>query len=318
MLWLTSTGRHMHRDRSTGATSLALLYAIGGALCAVTTLTPGIWRMPATLAWSLAAAGAVAAVALHLLRERVGPRTVHVAVAVLSAFVGLLTWRSTSAVAFVVLGPAVVALGLFTTHFLSRRAARTHLALAVALSTAGAAAAEPSGVVVPWLVMAAVLALLIEVQAWNTRELRRAAGTDPLTGLANRRTWETEANRSLAHALRTGEPLTVALLDLDDFKRINDEQGHNAGDALLRTLAGRWTAELRGADSLGRYGGDEFVLNLPDTDAARAEDLLARLRSGHPAPWSAGTATARPGDTLTDLLERADAELYRAKRARRG
>lgn len=308
----------MHGDRSTGATLLALLYAIGGALCAVTALTPGIWRMPATLAWSLAAGGAVAAVALHLRRERLGPRTVHVAVVVLSAFVGLLTWRSTSAVALVVLGPAVVALGLFTTHFLSRRAARAHLALAVALSTAGAAAAEPSGVVVPWLVMAAALALLIEVQAWNTRELRRAAGTDPLTGLANRRTWETEANRSLAHALRTGEPLTVAVLDLDDFKRVNDEKGHRAGDALLRDLAARWTAELRGADSLGRYGGDEFVLNLPDTDAARAEDLLARLRSGHPAPWSAGTATARPGDTLPELLMRADAELYRNKRSKRG
>lgn len=303
--------------RPGGIALLAVLYAVSAALSVVAALVPMTPRTAAPLLWVLAGVGTVGAAVLRLGRDRLGPRAVHVAVGVLSAFVGLLAWRSTSAVGFVVLGPAVVALGLFSAHFLSRRAARVHLALLVAASTAGAAAAEPPGVVLPWLVMAVVIGLLIEAQAWTTGELRRAAGTDPLTGLANRRTWETEASRSLAHALRTGEPLTVAVIDLDDFKRTNDEQGHNAGDALLRTLAGRWSDELRLADSLARFGGDEFVLSLPGTDAGRAEDLLARLRAAHPAAWSAGTATARPGDTLTELLARADAELYRDKRDRR-
>jgi diguanylate cyclase (GGDEF)-like protein len=308
----------MYTLRPGGLALLSLLYAVSAVLSVVAALVPATPRTAAPLLWVLAGVGAVGAAVLWLGRDRLGPRTVHVAVGVLSVFVGLFAWRASSPVGFLVLGPAVVALGLFSAHFLSRPAARAHLVFLVAVSTAGAAAAEPSGVVVPWLVMAAVVGLLVEAQAWTTGELRRAAGTDPLTGLANRRTWETEANRSLAHALRTGEPLTVAVIDLDDFKRINDEQGHTAGDTLLRTLARRWSGELRLADSLGRYGGDEFVLSLPGTDASRAEDLLDRLRDAHPAAWSAGTATAGPGDTLADLLVRADTDLYREKRRRRG
>jgi diguanylate cyclase (GGDEF)-like protein len=304
--------------RPSGITLLALLYAVSAVLGVVAASVPTTPRPAVPFLWVLAGVGTLGAVVLWRGRDRLGPRTVHVAVGVLSVFVGLLAWRASSPVGVVVLGPAVVALGLFSAHFLSRRAARAHLVFLVAVSTAGAAAAQPSGVVVPWLVMVAVVGLLVEAQAWMTGELRRAAGTDPLTGLANRRTWETEANRSLAHALRTGEPLTVAVIDLDDFKRINDEQGHNAGDTLLRTLARRWSGELRLADSLGRYGGDEFVLSLPGTDAARAADLLARLRAAHPAAWSAGTATARPGDALAELLVRADTDLYREKRRKRG
>jgi diguanylate cyclase (GGDEF)-like protein len=308
----------MYTLRPGGLALLSLLYAVSAVLSVVAALVPATPRTAAPLLWVLAGVGAVGAAVLWLGRDRLGPRTVHVAVGVLSVFVGLFAWRASSPVGFLVLGPAVVALGLFSAHFLSRPAARAHLVFLVAVSTAGAAAAEPSGVVAPWLVMAAVVGLLVEAQAWTTGELRRAAGTDPLTGLANRRTWETEANRSLAHALRTGEPLTVAVIDLDDFKRINDEQGHTAGDTLLRTLSRRWSGELRLADSLGRYGGDEFVLSLPGTDASRAEDLLNRLRDAHPAAWSAGTATAGPGDTLADLLVRADTDLYREKRRRRG
>jgi diguanylate cyclase (GGDEF)-like protein len=158
--------------------------------------------------------------------------------------------------------------------------------------------------------------ILSEAQLRISAQLRHAAGTDPLTGIANRRLWEAEATRSLSHAQRSGEPLTVAVIDLDDFKSVNDEDGHSAGDDLLRGLAGNWGQELRGADLLGRYGGDEFVLCLPGTDADSTGELITRLRRSHPASWSVGTATAGPGDALGDLLRRADAELYRQKRAR--
>ena len=106
----------------------------------------------------------------------------------------------------------------------------------------------------------------------------------------------------------------MVLIDLDDFKAVNDRAGHGAGDALLQDLGKAWSAQLRLSDLLGRYGGDEFVLSLPGTDAARTADLLTRLHAAHSASWSAGTATARAGDTLAELLGRADAALYQEKR----
>lgn len=296
---------------------ISLLYAVSAVLCVVGALVPMSPGTPVPLLWALAGVGAAGAAVLWLRRDRLGPPALHVAIALASAALGVLTWRSATAVGIVGLGPAMVAVGVFSAHFLSRRAARVHVAVLLTVTTAGAVAAAPSGFLLAWATAVVTVVVLTEAQARITGELRQAAGTDPLTGLANRRTWEAEANRSLAHALRTGEPLTVAVLDLDDFKRINDEQGHGAGDALLRTLAGRWSTELRLADSLGRYGGDEFVLCLPGTDAQRAAELLSRLRAGHPAAWSAGTATVRPEDSLSELLVRADADLYRDKRDKR-
>jgi diguanylate cyclase (GGDEF)-like protein len=304
----------MHGDRPGGIALLALLYAISGVLCCLGALNPVSPDTPVPLIWTLSAVGVAGAGALYLRRDRLGCHAVHVAVAVMSALIAVLAWRSATAIGIVGLGPSMVAVGLYSAHYLPLWAARAHVGLLLVATTAGAIAATPSGFLMPWLTMTVTVAVVAEAQARIARQLHRAAGTDPLTGLANRRAWEAEASRSLAHARRTGEPLTVALLDLDGFKIVNDEDGHGAGDALLQALARAWSAELRMADHLGRYGGDEFVLCLPGTDTVRAEDLLARLRESHPASWSAGTATARPGDTLEDLLLRADADLYRHKR----
>ena len=308
----------MHPLRPGGSALLSLLYAVGAALCAVGALVPVSDRSPVALLWALAGVGAAVSVALWLGRERAGPWVLHAAVLLASAALGLLTWRAATSVGIVGLGPAMVSVGVFSGHFFSRRAARVHVGLMLVVTTVGALAAAPTGFLPLWLTAVATVVVLTEVQSRISGDVYRAAATDPLTGLANRRAWQAAADRGLAYAHRSDEPFTVVLIDLDDFKAVNDQAGHRAGDALLQELAGAWSAQLRLSDLLGRYGGDEFVLSLPGTDAARTEDLLTRLRAAHPAAWSAGTATARSGDTLADLLVRADGDLYRDKRRKRG
>ncbi|MBA2241121.1 MAG: GGDEF domain-containing protein, partial [Solirubrobacterales bacterium] len=123
--------------------------------------------------------------------------------------------------------------------------------------------------------------------------LERVARTDELTGLPNRRGWEEELGREIARSKRTAEPLCVALIDLDNFKRFNDARGHLAGDELLRKLAPAWHSHLRESDLLIRYGGEEFALALPDCELADAEVLLQRLRSSVPEGETCSAGVAR-------------------------
>ncbi|WP_369259040.1 GGDEF domain-containing protein [Geodermatophilus amargosae] len=307
----------MHGDRRSGLSLLALLYGCAAVMCAAGALWPMASRTPVVLLSALAAVGGIGSAALWHLRDRAPMGVVHAALALLSLLTAVLAWRSVTAVGVVGLGPVLVALGVLAGHVMPPVPARLQVAGAVAVVTLGAVAAEPGGFVSSWLAAVGTTAVLTEAQIRQSGALRLAAGTDPLTGVANRRAWEAESARLLAHAERTGEPLTVAVLDLDGFKAVNDTAGHSAGDALLRSLAAQWGAELRRSDLLGRLGGDEFVLCLPDTDSARCAELLQRLRAASSAPWSAGTATVRPGEDLAAALVRADVALYREKSARR-
>ena len=147
--------------------------------------------------------------------------------------------------------------------------------------------------------------------------LRAAAHTDSLTGLLNRTGFAFAAARQRAMAERRGEPLALAVIDLDDFKAVNDRGGHAAGDRLLVELAGVWTALLRPGDLLARFGGDEFVLLLSGTGEEQVEQLLARLARAHPASWTAGAVLCSDDESLDAAIERADARLYVAKQPRR-
>jgi diguanylate cyclase (GGDEF)-like protein len=304
-------------DRRTPARLLAVLYAVSGALCLVTAIWPMHRDTPVPLLWALAVTGIAGGAAIWTLRFRLRGWTVHVAVAVYGVLIALLAWRSATAVGIVGLGPAVIAAGLYAAHFFDLPAARLHAALLVVLTTAGALAARPAGFAASWVTIVVSVVALTEAQGRLAQNLRTAAHTDPLTGVANRRAWEAEAVRHLSRAVRTGEPLSVALLDLDHFKEVNDREGHGAGAALLRDLTAGWAARLRQADLLGRYGGDEFVLCLPATDEDGARQILQQLDTTHDFAWSVGVATARPGDTLSTVLARADGDLYLMKRGGR-
>jgi diguanylate cyclase (GGDEF)-like protein len=145
------------------------------------------------------------------------------------------------------------------------------------------------------------------------------AASDPLTGLPNRRRWDEEAARMVARAERTGEPLTIALLDLDRFKAYNDAHGHQAGDRLLKAAAAAWRDQLRAGDLLARWGGEEFAIALPGATAEQAVPVLERLRAATPngQTASAGAGSFTPGASLAELVERADQALYTAKAAGR-
>jgi len=152
------------------------------------------------------------------------------------------------------------------------------------------------------------------------QELERLITHDSLTGALTRRALFGAGEAELSRARRQGRPLSVLMLDLDHFKLINDQHGHLVGDRVLADFVERAHAVLRRPAQLGRYGGEEFVALLPDTDAAEALAVAERLRSSAPADpalprchVSIGVATARAEDTLDSLINRADAGLYQAK-----
>ncbi len=163
--------------------------------------------------------------------------------------------------------------------------------------------------------------LLAEVE-----RLRLRAFVDALTGVWNRGALFELLHRERERAQRGTKPLSVAMLDIDFFKKVNDTHGHAAGDEVLKELCARLKGAVRPYDAVGRYGGEEFVVVLPETSAEEAEMLGERLRSVTadlsfqlpnlelPITISVGLATTTsPNDTVEDLLARADTALYQAK-----
>lgn len=186
---------------------------------------------------------------------------------------------------------------------------------------------EQVSILVTFIVFSALsLLFLIICNDRLNLELERLATLDPLTERFNRRTIEDFGHREVANARRRRSAVAVALIDIDHFKRINDRHGHAAGDAALRSAVVALEQNLRARDVLGRYGGDELILVMPDTDAEQAASVCERLRellasSRFPAESapvamtvSIGVASAR-GDSadFEKLVYAADTALYEAK-----
>jgi two-component system cell cycle response regulator len=163
----------------------------------------------------------------------------------------------------------------------------------------------------------------------NVQYSMEMALTDPLTGLFNRRYMETHVGTLVERSAARGKSLSLLILDIDFFKSINDSHGHDAGDDVLREFAERLKASIRGIDLACRYGGEEFVVVMPDTDLGVATLVAERIRrriAGEPFPIEKGArsievtisvgiaARMGPQDNAPQMLKRADEALYRAKR----
>lgn len=146
-------------------------------------------------------------------------------------------------------------------------------------------------------------------------QLKHSASTDPLTGVLNRRAWDDRLRTILDETARTGARLTIAAIDLDHFKIYNDTHGHEAGDALLQTFTTVAGASLRHTDVFARWGGEEFLIALPQTSVDHAQQILRRVLHSVPGEQtcSIGCTDYRSPEPLSDTLARADKALYLAK-----
>jgi diguanylate cyclase (GGDEF)-like protein len=162
----------------------------------------------------------------------------------------------------------------------------------------------------------------ITAQVDLTSAYQRLAMTDGLTGLANRRYAEQTMRREVARSQRYGSHTALAILDVDHFKRINDTHGHATGDEVLISVARTVSASVRESDFAARWGGEEFLLLMPNTDLPGGTICCERLRAaiagtvacgGKPVTVSIGLVIHQPGEAIDVTLARADAKLYEAK-----
>lgn len=168
----------------------------------------------------------------------------------------------------------------------------------------------------------------IEQLRRNLEDVQREALTDPLTGINNRKSFDGHLRHNAMMAMEDGTPLCLAMIDIDHFKRFNDTYGHVTGDQVLKLVANILKDNLKGRDVPARYGGEEFAIVFPHTELHQAKHVAEHIRNAVSSKrlrnrqtgmemgsitLSVGLAEFRPGEPLTDLIERADAALYKAK-----
>ncbi len=293
------------------------VFSAGGALGLLVPLFPQDSRVQEARLVVLAALALLVGLSILRWGQRLPSWATHVVLLTGTLAVSL-------AVVFGGVTPAGVALAGFYTFValdagmcLTRAATACHVVVAV-LACAGTMVPQgPTGAYA-----AVVISGTTVVVALGSGWLLRVAATadaDPLTGLPNRRRLDVVLQTAVDRAQRTRSPLSVALLDLDHFKVVNDSAGHDEGDRLLLAVTHAWTAQLAPGDLLARQGGDEFVVVLPGADLAEASARVGRLLTVMPdgSTCSAGVSDLGDGDSLSVLMRRADSALYEAKRSGR-
>lgn len=295
----------------------ALLFSIGGVASVLLSLEAlRVGGRHAVLLLVLSGAAVVTGPVLVAVGPQIPVRGIAVAVLVGGLALGVGTAMAPTIALALAAAAIAMLIAIESMLFLRRRVAW------LLVTVSGLAQVVPLlvGHGVPPLVGAAFVALWAGV-AWAVGVLARqasTAGVDALTGLADRRGWDAALEQAIDRRQRRGWPLSLALVDIDHFKLVNDERGHAAGDDLLRATAEAWREIDVPGMVLGRRGGDEFAVLLPGATGPDALALAERLCRAAPAAVSCGVAEHMEGETVAEVLRRTDAALYAAKAAGRG
>ncbi len=296
---------------------LAHACAISTSLLAFAVVVPFSPTAPRGLLLASCLVAAVLWAVLTVAADRVRAWHLHVVLAVATALAALTLGASTTPFGALITAVSFVWIAIFSgVYHRTRVLLRYLVGIAAGLGLGLWRAEAPSGPQA-WLYLLVTFAGLALVLNQRVSALRREAMTDPLTGAFTRRAFERAAELDMARASRTGMPLTLVVIDLDDFKAVNDSHGHARGDEVLVGLTTEWQAVLPRDVLLGRRGGDEFALLFPGRTLAEAQEEVRAL-SDALCSWSAGAAEWDGGRDLTDLFTAADADLYASKAAAGG
>ena len=315
----------MRRSRSPEVLILVAFLLGAAVVLTLAVIFPMSDRAPVRLGYAMIAVALVLAFGTLLFGDRL-PRGVLLAEAAVAAALNslLVAFAATTGGAMVD-GVAYAWLMIYVAWVFPRFWA-PFAAFIVAGFGVGLLAGGLPGLFTGWVVVGLTVATIGAVVARVSRMVNVDLATDELTGTLNRRGLLAAAERAVARARRRSEDVTLAALDLDDLKQVNDAEGHGAGDDLLRSAGAALSASVRATDVVARIGGDEFGVLLRYTDEEAAEAWCTRLldslavarERGDRAPsCSLGFASVPPADTLAEALAEADRRMYAVKAAKR-
>jgi diguanylate cyclase (GGDEF)-like protein len=299
------------------AVTAGLLYIAGGIVTLIAFSFPHQPGVHAGFVRAIALIAIASGAAIFWQGHRVPRWGYHLLLVAGNALIVAAVYESGGGVASVACTTLFVFVAVDVFFFFAWPWAMLHLAITIAACVGSLASVDAldtgEAIITPGVLIAVSLVVGRLVRAADDAEV------DPLTGLLNRRGVDRVLTEALDRAASSGTVLSLAILDIDHFKLVNDTGGHISGDRLLRSIANSWRALSREHEVLGRYGGDEFALVLPESSLSEAAIPTERLRTSVPGGMtcSAGIAAWEPGDTLPILLARADAALYDSKRAGR-
>jgi diguanylate cyclase (GGDEF)-like protein len=296
--------------------TMAVMFLAGGISCILAASFPPAPDTPVTLLFSVGSVCTVMAGGIWVAGQHLPRWALHLLAAGATLVISVIVWQSATAAGEVVAGFCYFWLCVYMGFFFTLPETRVQVGLIAVAFGAALIGASPWVPANAWVFMTVSLVVVGETLGRQSARLRHEAHTDSLTGALNRKGLAIATERAFALADRTDMELTVALIDLDDFKQINDRDGHPAGDRMLVDLAQTWRKELELSDIFARLGGDEFLLVLVGFSSEESARLLDRLRFVSPIAWSAGVITRRRGEDLNTCLARADGMLYEEKGAR--